>query len=129
MIFLDSSFYVSLVIQNDVNHRKAENLAKNIRIKKITSEDILKETLTIVSQRKGKAAVARFYEDVLEDTEILPITTNRYTAGLQLFMRPTTQKDISLIDCITAALCREIGVKTILTFDRHFRTLDLTVRP
>lgn len=129
MIFIDSSFYISLTVHSDSNHRKAEQLAKHITVKKITSEDILKESLTVVSQRKGRATAMRLYEQILTDTEILSITSDRFHRGLDIFLRTELQKDISLIDCITAAIAAEIGVTTILTFDRHFKTMGFTVRP
>lgn len=128
MIFIDASFFISFAIDTDPNHTKA---LTNFPTKqnRITSEDVIKETLTVISQRKGKKFCIDFFDGIKEDTTILPISSQRYQEGLKLFLDPGLQKDISLIDCISAAVCKERGMKKILTFDRQFRSFGLTVVP
>ena len=129
MIFADSSFYIAIAISTDPHHSKASEFATIVKNQVCTSEDVLKETLTIVSQRLGKAQSIEFYDTLLPTTEIIPVTQNRYDIGLDLFLNPKLQKDISLIDCTTAAICNELKIKRILTFDPHFKSLNLTPLP
>lgn len=127
MTFVDTSFLVSFAIDKDPNHARALTVglepAENLQ----SSEDIMKETLTIISQRKGKQFCREFFQDVSSLLTILPITTVRYATGLTRFLDPKTPKDISLIDCITAEVCKEFKIKRILSFDRHFRALGLQI--
>lgn len=129
MTFVDTSFLVSFAIDKDPNHARALTVGLEPAASLQSSEDIMKETLTIISQRKGKQFCREFFQDVSSLLTILPITTVRYAAGLTRFLDPKTPKDISLIDCITAAICKEFKIKRILSFDRHFRRLDLSVVP
>lgn len=129
MIFVDSSFIISLLQETDTNHIKAKKTWDNTGAEKIYNEDVLKEVLTVVSQRKGRNfAIDAFYDISIGQT-ILPVTTERFQAGLTLFLDPKLQKDISLIDCIIAATCNELKIRQILTFDPHFRKLELTPIP
>lgn len=129
MIFVDTSFLVSFAIDQDPNHARALAVGLVPSEHLQSSEDIMKETLTIISQRKGKQFCREFYQDISGYLTIVPITTVRYAAGLTRFLDPKTPKDISLIDTITASVCHELGIRRILSFDRHFRNLGLTVIP
>lgn len=125
MIFIDTSFFVSLFLDNDPNYPRATKLYPHIENDTIISDDILKETLTIVSQRKGKLAAIKAHEELLNDHRLLSVTTARFQAGLDFFLDSKLQKDISLIDCITVAICKELKIKRILSFNRHFKNFGL----
>lgn len=128
-LIIDSSFYVSLVIDGDVNHLRALVAAKKITGMKFTTEDFLKETLTVVSQRQGKFAAEVFYKYVITDTEILPVTTELFYAGLAKFLNPKLNKNASLVDCIGAAIYEDIRADAVATFDVHFKSLGVKVIP
>ena len=128
-VIIDSSFYVSLAIDGDINHLRAHLAAKKITGAKITTEDFLKETLTVVSQRQGKQAAGIFYQYVISDTEILPVTTELFYIWLKKFLSPKLNKNISLIDCIGAAVYEDIRADAIASFDGHFKLLGMKVVP
>ena|SRR3989338_10969246 len=129
MIFADSSFLITLAMDIDPNHNKALGAIPVDDQGRTTCEDVIKETLTVISQRKGKKFCIEFFDGISREYVILPATSERYRAGLKLFLNPSLQKNISLIDCISAAVCHELGVKRILTFDGHFKLLGLKVVP
>lgn len=129
MIFADSSFLVALAIDIDPNHDKALRAIPADDQGKVTSEDIIKETLTIISQRKGRNFCIEFFDGISREYIILPASSERYRAGLKLFLNPKLQKNVSLIDCISAAICQELGIKRILSFDDHFKALGVKVAP
>lgn len=127
MILIDSSIYIALAVDIDYDHQRAVALVPKLAVEKCTSEDFVKETLTVISQRQGKAASIRFFQYLSQDTAVLPVTTERFHMGLELFLNPKINKDISLIDCIATAIYREIGAETFVTFDTHFRSLGLNI--
>ncbi len=129
MIFVDSSFIISILLETDPNHIRAKNTWNNTPIEKLISENILMEVLTVVSQRKGRNFAIEAYHDISVDHKLFPVTTDRFQSGLKLFLNPKLQKDISLIDCITAAICHELHIKHILSFDSHFRKFGLIPVP
>ena len=128
-LIIDSSFYVSLALDTDSNHLRAHLAAKKITGTKFTTEDFLKESLTVVSQRQGKQASRIFFEYVISDTEILPVTTRLFHIGLEKFLQPELNKNISLIDCIGAATYEDIRADAIASFDSDFKLLGVKVIP
>ena len=129
MIFVDTSFLVAFAVDGDPHHTKAKKALSSISEQKCISEDVMKETLTVVSQRKGKSFCIEYFEGIDEDYVRLPVNTERYQAGLNVFLDRKLQKNVSLIDCISAAICHELGIKKILSFDGHFKFLGLKVVP
>ncbi|MBI2405174.1 PIN domain-containing protein [Candidatus Gottesmanbacteria bacterium] len=129
-ILIDSSFYISFAYWHDSNHQRALALYPKYKtFQKLTTEDFLKETLTTISQRLGKKASIELYELISQDTEVISISPAHFQAGLRLFVDPRRQKNISLIDCIACAVAEDIATDAILTFNRHFLSLGLTVIP
>ena len=129
MIFVDTSFLVAFAVDGDPHHAKAKKELPSIDEQKCISEDVVKETLTVVSQRKGKPFCIEYFEGIGENYVMLPVNTERYQAGLNIFLDRKLQKNVSLIDCTSAAICHELGIRKILTFDDHFKLLGLKVVP
>ena len=56
--------------------------------------------------------------------EILELADHIRNVSLDIFYA-LTSKNISIIDCQIVALCRAYSIKTIFSFDKHFRKLGL----
>lgn len=131
-VLIDSSFYIALVYTNDTNHLKAKKLVPDLaptKYTQLTTEDFLKETLTTISQRVGKAVSIDFYNALTTNTQIISVTPAHFHEGLQTFLEPNLNKNISLVDCIASIVCRDIRADAIVTFDSHFRRLKLKTIP
>lgn len=131
-LLIDSSYFVALALPSDPNHLQARKLFLKITAKEYlpnTTEDFIKETLTIVSQRTDKSVAIDFYRLIGITARIIPINTQYCQAGLEIFLNPKLNKNISLIDCIGAAVYDDIKADAIATFDDHFKSLGLTVVP
>lgn len=129
-LLVDTSFFVALALPSDPNHIPARKLFKTIFAKRNyvdTTEDFIKETLTIVSQRAGKAIAMDFYRLIETVTRIIPVTSKYYQAGLEIFLNPKLNKNVSLIDCVGAAVYEDIRADAIATFDDHFKALGVKV--
>lgn len=131
-VLIDSSFYIALVYTSDTNHLKAKKLVPDLappKYTQVTTEDFLKETLTTISQRAGKTASIDFYKALMTNTQMIAVTPTHFREGLQVFLHPNLNKDISLIDCIAAAVYQDIHADVIVTFDRHFKSLQVKTLP
>lgn len=127
-IVVDSSYWISLFWKKDSNHTKAQKLAHQIKdsCSLFTTEDILKETLTVISQRCGKIESKKAYEIISLQSTILPSTQVIFDQALKTFFS-STQKNISVIDCETAYVFDENNYNFILTFDPHFKSLGCKI--
>ena len=129
-IVVDSSYWISLFRNKDINHTKAQKLAHQIKdtYSLIVTEDILKETLTVVSQRCGKVESKKVYDIICQQSTVLPSTRVVFDQALDIFFS-SAQKNISVIDCEIAHVFKENHCDFILTFDPHFKSLGLTPLP
>lgn len=127
MILVDTSYYISYLIETDSNYNTAHTLANKINLPLTTTEDVIKESLTVISQRKGKSASISFYQDLVSATKVITPTTADFQTGLKIFLDKNLQKDISLIDCIISAIYKRTRASAILTFDPHFTSLGCKI--
>ncbi len=125
MIFVDASFYVSLLKPSDRNHDNAVALAREHGMApKITSQAVLGELATVGSQRFSKEATIVFIEDILRGstTTILFDTHEFVTRALEIFKK-VKNKNISWVDCYSRAIIEAYKIETVLTFDKDFQKM------
>lgn len=131
MIFVDASFYISLLKPTDTNHHRAEDLAKEHGLDlKLTSQAVLGEVMTVGSQRFSREATIAFVQDLFagKTTTVLYETRELVTRGWELFKR-ISKKDVSWVDCYSLAIIEAYKVKTVLTFDKDLQRYSHSVVP
>ena len=79
MIFIDASYYLSLLNSQDSNHKEAVGIGlchKNGVY--ITSQAVLGEVLTVGSQRIDKKLTIKFVEEILKSQTRVILETREY---------------------------------------------------
>lgn len=125
MIFVDASFYVSLLKPTDSNHETAVAIAREHGMApKLTSQAVLGEVATVGSQRFSKEATIVFIEDILRGstTTILFETHELVDRAWEIFKK-VTKKDVSWVDCYSLAIIEEYKIETVLTFDKDLQKM------
>lgn len=120
-VFVDTSFYLALLVPEDQWHKEALRLSKEVSGRRVTSEFVLCELGALLSSPRNRALFLEFVSllDASELTDVLPATQADFRAGLELFStRP--DKEWSLTDCISFGLMGRSGISSALTFDHHF---------
>ena len=122
MIFIDASFYLSLLNPNDYNHQKAVNLGQEFKDEKyVTTQMVLGEVLTVGSQRFDKALTIKFIEKILKsNTRIVLEKPELLKQAFRIFKK-VRSKNISWVDSYSFAVMKKLSIKTSLTFDQHFK--------
>lgn len=124
MIFVDASFYVSLLKPTDSNHQKALELAKQHgTTKQITSHAVIGEVATVGSQRYSKEATIAFIEEVLRGATTIVLETAELVDRAWEIFRKVKSKNVSWVDCYSWAIIQAYKIETVLTFDRDFQRL------
>lgn len=123
-IFVDTLYFVALINKRDQWREKAVQIKSElIAVKLITTEIVLIEVLNFLSEygENLRRQVSLFVRDILEDMdfEVVSYTETTLLEGLELY-ESRLDKGYSLTDCISMNVCRELGIKEILTHDRHF---------
>lgn len=85
----------------------------------LTSNYVVLETLALVGRRMGPLAVRDFQTNVVPALEVVwvdePLHQRAVAALLTAGLR-----DLSLVDCVSFELMRQLGLQTAFAFDAHF---------
>lgn len=122
-IFVDTSAFVALNNKNEPNHIVADALLGQLDLSTtilLTSNYTIAETITILSQRISKEIAINFKELDVPTLEVIWVNEMIEAAAFDIFKK-IKSKNVSFIDCTSFALMRELGIKTVFTFDRDFK--------
>lgn len=124
MIFIDTSFYLSLLNSKDNNHKKALETGSHYKDEiYVTSQAILGEVLTVGSQRIDKKLTIQFVEEILKSQTRTILETREYIDEAFLIFKKIKSKNISWVDCYSLAIMKKLKIKKALSFDKHFKQL------
>jgi predicted nucleic acid-binding protein len=121
-VFIDTSAFLAVLDADDAHHSQASEIWHNLITQEETlvcSNYVLVESLALIQNRLGMAAVNVFQNDILPmiGVEWLDETTHR--AGVSAFITASHRR-LSLVDCTSFELMRRLGIQRAFTLDRHF---------
>ena len=127
MIFLDSSFLVSVEVETDQNHKRAieirDGIIKGTFGMPIISDYIFDETVTVTFGRtKNLGKTVLVGENLLKSSKMTKIGDSFFEEGWKIFKNQKDTK-FSFTDCTTIALMKKEGIKAIATFDKDFNNV------
>lgn len=122
--FVDTKYFVASFQENDQWHARAVEVEEYVAGSDfVTTDSVLCELLNYFSRygNETRREVAALVHDILANARFLVIEDSRATFlnALELY-ESRLDKGYSLTDCISMNACRELGIKEILTHDRHF---------
>ncbi|MGD0202724.1 MAG: type II toxin-antitoxin system VapC family toxin [Candidatus Bathyarchaeia archaeon] len=126
MIFVDTSAWYAVEVEDDVNHEKACKFLSLIASGKygisITTDYVLDETLTLLRSRRDLTSATTFMDKIKKSSSvhILWIDENLFEKALNIFQK-SNHKSWSFTDCTSFVLMRELSISEAFTFDSHFR--------
>lgn len=122
--FADAFYWLALLDPRDAHHAAANSALRNRGIDRlVTTDGVFTELLAAMSgrgapTRQKAVAVVRGLLDNPK-VEVLPQTRESFLSGLRLY-EARTDKEYSLVDCISMEIMRERGISEVLTRDHHF---------
>lgn len=121
MIYLDASFYISLLIPSDSNHDRALKKAREIsNTQYFTTQAVLGEVITVGSQKFDKKLTIKFIEAVLNGPTIVVLESPKTVSLAWRLFKKVKSKNISWVDCYSQAVILDKKIKETLTFDKDF---------
>ena len=123
MVFIDTSALLAIMDADDSNHGRAKERWKDIlngESSPVCSNYILVETFALIQHRLGMEAVRAFQEDIIPVLTIEWVGEELHQAGI-MGVLAASRKGLSLVDCTSFAVMRNLGIKSAFAFDRHFR--------
>ncbi|MBG1265233.1 type II toxin-antitoxin system VapC family toxin [Nostoc sp. WHI] len=129
-ILVDTSFIIALVNERDQYHERAIKSADQYDGQSLLVTDgVLLEVANALA-RGYKAEAIQVIEDLLsaEDVEIVHMTIDLFNRAFDLY-KTHQDKTWGLVDCVSFMVMRDRGIRTALTFDRHFVQAGFQVLP
>src|SRR3989344_852398 len=124
-IFIDSSFFVALLSENDSLNKRANELLGDLNARgflTVTSNFVVSEVITVLSQRVDKQIAINFAQFVYYSSNLDIIAVDRITELRALgYLKNIVSKNISFCDCATIAAMDLLRIKHLASFDNHFR--------
>ncbi len=130
-IFVDTSAWLALDDKNDQYHNKAVAKSSEIkrqRIKIITSEYIIDETITLIRYRVSHQAAVIFGDSLLNSSivRIVNVTDEDRIKAWEIFKK-YEDKELSFTDCTSFVLTKNLRLQKIFTFDKHFKQMGFEI--
>ena len=121
-VFFDTSAFLAILNKDDAKHQSAKKFwgellySENILI---TSNYVLVESFSLIQRRLGLESVRVFQEDILPLINIEWIDKAMHEAGISALLT-ASRKKLSLVDCVSFEVMRNLGIKKVFAFDPHF---------
>ena len=123
--FADASHFFAILFDFDGRHSEAIRLSAEVAGWELyTSTEIVGEVLARASRRgeEARETAATWARGALTGTSdvfCLNPTMEQMLAAVDLYARRPDQR-YSLVDCLSMTMMDELGIPTVLTFDRDF---------
>ena len=120
-IFIDTSFFVALALEDDALWRLAHAWLKVLQGPFVTTEFVLLEIGDSLSKVHLRPVALNILSYAADDpmVTIVPADSNLFERGRALFQQ-RLDKEWSLTDCISFEVMREMKITDALTHDHHF---------
>ncbi len=129
--FVDTSGLYAVLDRTDAHHKQAKNVWTELcrdRANLVTTNYVLVETLALVQNRLGMDAVRVFHEDICPVLSVQWAGEEVHREGMN-GMLDARRRELSLVDCVSFAVMRRMGIKDVFAFDRHFEEQGFVCHP
>jgi hypothetical protein len=123
-IFVDTSSWVALFVENDRNHKKAVSIFEDVRSSKVpiyTSDYCIDETITTIlargSHRESVLAGEALFTNKL--IKIVGVCPDYLQAAWELCQK-YKDKSFSFRDVTSFVIIKDLNIKRAFAFDREF---------
>ena len=121
-VFIDTSAFYAILDRDDGNHSPAAErwgllLDKGEALH--TTNYVVVETSALVQHRLGMQAARLFTDDVMPMVAAFWITEAVHRLAAAAWLTSSRRK-LSLVDCASFAVMRELRIRRAFAFDAHF---------
>lgn len=130
-IFIDTAAFLAILNRDDQFHQPARNTWDEILSSEtslFTSNYVILETTTLLQHRFGVEAVRLFDSDIIPVLEIAWIDKDLHRQALSALL-VANRRNLSLVDCTSFEIMRQLGLEAAFTFDPHFNEQGFRVVP
>ena len=132
-VFVDTGGWMACADRADPAHascRAARDRALEAGQTLVTTDFVIDETLTLIRFRLGLNAADTWWRQIDGSARLRweRVETDRFERARHLFFHHR-DRDLSLTDCTSIAVMRELKLTTVITTDSHFQQAGFDVLP
>ena len=130
-IFIDTAAFMAMLSASDQFHLMAKKVWGEILYADTSlysSNYVLLETTALLQHRIGIEAVRVFEGDILPVIYIIWVDETIHNRAMSVLLS-ANRRNLSLVDCSSFELIRQLGIDSVFTFDSHFQELGIRVIP
>jgi predicted nucleic acid-binding protein len=86
------------------------------------------ETFALIQSRLGLEAVRGFQDEIVPVLNVEFVTPELHRLGIAALLA-ASRRGLSLVDCVSFEVMRELGIREAFAFDPHYRDYGFTVIP
>jgi predicted nucleic acid-binding protein len=130
-VFADTSGLYAMMDRSDANHSRAiaawtDWVSNQEKLR--TNNYVVLETVSLLQNRIGLAAVRTFSEDIVPVLHVDWVSEEQHRAGVAAVLAASRRK-LSLVDCVSFQTMRLHGLRIAFSFDSHFKEQGFETRP
>jgi len=121
-VFVDTSAFLAVLNPDDVNHQPAAAMWENLLLREeqlIVTNYVLLETIALARQRHGIPVVQNFQLSAVPVLSIQWVDASIHALGVVALLA-ANRRQLSLVDCTSFQVMRQLGIDTAFAFDEHF---------
>ena len=123
-IFVDTSGWVALFVENDRNHKKARSTFENLKLLRAvlyTSDYVIDETLTTILTRGNHRESVMAGEALLNSQliRIIPVYPAHFKTAWEAYKRYKDKK-FSFTDVTSFSIMKDASIQKAFSFDSDF---------
>lgn len=128
MIFLDANYLVSYYILAEKQHKRAIEIMKKVKNEeKIISKLVIAETINVLytKLKVDKKLIKEIYEKLKSEYTLID---DSYIYDKTIKEIVNSKKRFPFFDYVIITLMKDLGIKELVTFDKHFDNISGIVR-
>lgn len=121
-VFVDTSALYAALNGEDEHHSQAGELWAALLGGPdvlLTSNYVLLETIALLGRRLGPAAARDFQTGFTPALQVVWVSEALHHRAVAALLT-AGQRNLSLVDCVSFEIMRQLGIETAFAFDRHF---------
>jgi len=126
LVVVDADAIVAQAYDEDVNHKKAVEIARNlvdIKAQVIYPITAITEAVTVIQRVLSSGDMARSVAAAFTEAgvEIVEVSRDIYAQAVNKYFDKDMSKKNTLFDCIVAAVAEEYKAGAIFSFDKFYK--------
>lgn len=129
--FIDTSAFLAVMAADDAHHTKAVEIWNQLLengTQLTTSNYVLLETIALAQHRFGLESVRSFQENVTPILAIEWIDASVHQTATSVILTAGRRK-LSLVDATSFEVMRNLAIRRVFSFDKHFKEQGFELTP